>query len=266
MNGAPIISNGQLLLSLTLLFLPGAVSTLLGLGLLKSLLWGALRTFLQLSFIGYVLGFLFTLENPLVVVAVVTAMTAIATEAAMARTPSAKPFPYLISFGSLWASTFLAGTIVLSAVIAADPWYSPRVAIPIFGMILGNAMTGISLALERLFSSVREGADSVEALLALGATPWESVRDRVRQAIGAGMTPTIHSLMVVGLVSLPGMMTGQILGGADPLQAVRYQIVVMYMISAAVAVGCLLLTLSGYRRLFTEDGALRPDLRESARP
>lgn len=261
----PIITDLQLLTSLSLLLVSGAVSALFDLGLLRSLLWGAFRAFLQLTLIGYALGFLFSQEKLLVVAAVVTVMTGIATQAATSRVPSVQRFPHLLAFGSLWASTFLVGTIVLALVIRADPWYSPRVAIPIFGMILGNAMTGISLSLERLFSSVREGSETVEALLALGATPWEAVQGRVRSAIGAGMTPTINNLMVVGLVSLPGMMTGQILGGADPLQAVRYQIVVMYMISAAVAAGCLLLTGLGFRRLFTADGALRPDLRESLR-
>jgi putative ABC transport system permease protein len=127
-------------------------------------------------------------------------------------------------------------------------------------MILGNAVNGQSLAIDRLYAEVRARRDQIEALLALGATPWEAVRDCVRAALRAGMTPTVNSLMVVGLVSIPGMMTGQILGGADPREAARYQIVVMLMIAAAAAIGSMMLVGLSYRRLFTEDQALKPDL------
>ncbi|MFA7468137.1 MAG: ABC transporter permease, partial [Desulfotomaculaceae bacterium] len=95
------------------------------------------------------------------------------------------------------------------------------------------------------------------AMLTFGATPWEAIQTSVREAIRAGMTPTINSLMVVGLVSLPGMMTGQILGGADPREAVRYQIVVVLMIAAAVAIGCLILVGLSYKKLFNNDGGLQ---------
>jgi putative ABC transport system permease protein len=92
--------------------------------------------------------------------------------------------------------------------------------------------------------------------LAVGARPWEAASDQAREALRAGMTPTINSLMVVGVVSLPGMMTGQILGGVDPLEAVRYQIVVMLMITTAVAIGAMILIALSFRRLFTKDMAL----------
>jgi len=96
--------------------------------------------------------------------------------------------------------------------------------------------------------------------LTIPGTEW---RASVREAVRAGMTPTINSLMVVGLVSLPGMMTGQILGGTDPREAVRYQIVVMLMITAAVAIGCLILVGLSYKKLFNQDGALKPFVMKS---
>ena len=98
---------------------------------------------------------------------------------------------------------------------------------------------------------------------ARSATPWEAARISIREAVRAGMTPTINSLMVVGLVSLPGMMTGQILSGSDPRDAVRYQIVVMLMVSAAVAIGCFILVGLSYKKLFTEDGALKQSILQS---
>lgn len=257
------ISYPQLAMSLILLLIVGVISALLRLGLLRPLAWGALRTFLQLTLIGFALRFLFALENVGVVLGLVTFMAAIATQAATKRTPSVTRFPPVLAFLSLWTSTLLAGIIVLALVIRPDPWYSPRVAIPIFGMILGNSMNAVSLALETLYRSVRTDRERIEALLSMGATPWESVRDNIRTALRSGMTPILNSLSVVGLVSLPGMMTGQILGGADPGMAVRYQIVVMYMIAAAVATGCLMLVTLSYPRLFTENLVLRPELRGS---
>lgn len=266
MNSTVIpISYAQLAMSLLLLLIVGTISALLRLGLLKPLVWGALRTFFQLTLIGFALRFLFAMENLGIVLGLVTLMATIATHAATKRTPSVTRLSPGIAFLSLWASTLLTGIIVLVLIIRPDPWYSPRVAIPIFGMILGNSMNAVSLALETLYRSVRDDHNRVEALLSLGATPWEAVRENVRTAVRSGMTPILNSLSVVGLVSLPGMMTGQILGGAAPDMAVRYQIVVMYMIAAAVATGCLMVIVLSYRHLFTGNLVLQPELRESIR-
>jgi putative ABC transport system permease protein len=264
MNPAVIpISYGQLAFSLSLLIIVGAISAMLRLGLLRPLVWGAFRTFVQLTLIGFALHFLFELKHLGLVLGMVTFMVAVATHAAVGRAPSAKGFPPLYAFLAMWAGTVLSGVIVLVLVIRPDPWYTPRIAIPIFGMILGNSINTVSLALETLYSGVRTERERVEALLSMGATPWEAVRSNIRKAMKTGMTPILNSLSVVGLVSLPGMMTGQILGGAEPDMAVRYQILVMYMIAAAVATGCLILVTLSYRRLFTENLVLRPELRQS---
>ncbi|SFR10238.1 ABC transporter permease [Desulfoscipio geothermicus] len=258
MNGNEIIpiSNFQLALSVILVLLAGSVSALLRLGLLKSLLWGTVRTFVQLFLIGYALTYIFNLNSPPVIFAIILIMCAIATHAATRRSSNVPDYPKAIGFLSLTASTFLVGGIVVGLIITPEPWYSARTVVPIFGMILGNSMNGIALSLDRLYSETRSHIAEIESLLSFGATPWEAMRERIKEALRAGMTPTINSLMVVGLVSLPGMMTGQILGGADPREAVRYQIVVMLMIAAAVAVGCLMLVLLSYKHLFTEDAAL----------
>ncbi|MGQ9557685.1 MAG: ABC transporter permease [Desulfurispora sp.] len=255
--GVVPISNWQLALTVILVLISGGVAVWLRLGLLKPLLWGTVRTFVQLTLIGYVLTYIFAVNSPWLVLAMLLVMCLVAARTAVQRTPNVSNYSYWLGFVSLTASTFLVGSIVVELIISPVPWYSARMVIPIFGMILGNSMNGIALSLDRLYSEVRARAGEVETLLACGATPWEAVRDCVQVAVRAGMTPTINSLMVVGIVSLPGMMTGQILGGADPLQAVRYQIVVMLMIAAAVALGCLLLVLLSYRRMFNGEGALR---------
>ena len=135
--------------------------------------------------------------------------------------------------------------------------------IPIFGMLVGNSMNAIALSLDRMYSEIYAHLDQVEQLLCFGATPWEAVIVYARKAVTAGMTPTINSLMVVGLVSLPGMMTGQILAGMNPVEAVRYQFVVMIMMAAAVSIGCLLIVGFSYRRMFNEDLALVEAIRKS---
>ena len=257
------ISYAQLAFSVLLVLITGSIASLLRLGLLKSLMWGTVRTFVQLTLVGYVLTYIFKINSLWLVIAVTALMCFVAARTAVKRTPNVPGYPTYLAFVSLLASTYLVGSIVTGLIIAPTPWYSPRIVIPIFGMLLGNSMNGIALSLDRLYGDARARAAEIEALLTFGATPWEAVQASVREALRAGMTPTINSLMVVGIVSLPGMMTGQILGGADPLQAVRYQIVVMLMIAASVAIGCLLLVGSSFKRLFTEDGALQPFVLQS---
>lgn len=254
------ITHWQLALSLVLLLTAGAVSAALRLGLLRSIAWGAVRTLVQLTLIGYALTFIFELNNLFVIVLIITFMTWVAAHTSTSRFEIKSKYVKGYAFLALYASTLLVGIVVVGLIIGPDPWYSARVAIPIFGMLLGNSMNGIALSMERLYSDAKAHASEIEQLIALGAKPWEAIREYVREAIRAGMTPTINSLMVVGLVSLPGMMTGQILGGADPREAVKYQIVVMFMMAATVALGCLLLVGLLYRKLFDDEGALSPEL------
>jgi putative ABC transport system permease protein len=134
-------------------------------------------------------------------------------------------------------------------VVRVTPWYDPRYLIPLFGMIVGNAMNGAALAAERLASEMSARRAEVEAHLALGASPAEAAAEPVRLALRAALLPAVNSLMVVGLVTLPGMMTGQILAGASPLLAVRYQVVVVFMLAGAVALTSVIVALL-YRRTF----------------
>ena len=117
-----------------------------------------------------------------------------------------------------------------------------------------------SSRLDELLSSLDEQRARVETELSLGATRWEAARAPLRESIRRGMIPILNSMMVVGVVSLPGMMTGQILEGADPLMAVRYQIVIMFMLAGATSFGCMLLALLVYRRLFNPRHQLRAEL------
>ena len=259
-GGVPPIGTVQLLSTIVLVLAAGSVSALLRLGLLRSLAWGTVRTVVQLLLIGHALLFIFSMDNVWLVLATVALMAFAAAHAAKARTPHLAGSAMAITYLALFASTLVVSITVCALIIRAEPWHNARIAIPISGMILGNSMNGISIALDRLASETRNRSGEIEALLLLGASPWEAIRAPLRESLRSGMIPTINSLKTVGLVSLPGMMTGQILGGVDPLVAVRYQIVVMLMIAAAVAMGSLILLGLYYRRLFTDEEALNPGL------
>ena len=257
------ISNTQLAMSLALVLITGLISTLMQLGLLKSLLWGTFRAFIQLTLIGYVLTYIFETNRLYVIVPIIILMTFVASREATRRIKKSPHNTMLLSFLSLTASTFIVGLIVVRLIISPQPWYSARVMIPIFGMILGNSMNAIALSLDRLYAEIHAHVNEVEQLLCLGASPWEASREYVSRALQAGMMPTINSLMIVGLVSLPGMMTGLILAGMNPQDAVRYQFVVLIMVAAAVAIGCLCMLGLSFRKMFTEDMALVEPLRHN---
>ena len=257
------ISNLQLVFSVSLVIITGIISSLLQLGLVKPLIWGTIRAFVQLSLIGYVLTYVFKLNSLLVIIPLIFIMAWVASREATRRISNAPANPVPLAFLSLTASTFVVGLIVVAVIISPHPWYSARVMIPIFGMLLGNSMNAIALCLDRLYSEVQAHADEVEQLLCFGATPWEAVITLVKKAVSAGMMPTINSLMIVGLVSLPGMMTGQILAGMNPQSAVRYQFVVMIMMAASVSIGCILIVALSYKKMFNHDLALLDSMRKN---
>lgn len=256
------ISNWQLLLSVVLVLITGVISALLQLGLLKSLVWGTVRAFIQLTLIGYILTYIFQINRLVVIIPIILLMSFIASREATRRvsTPANQVWS---SFIALTVSTFIVGVIVLVLVISPHPWYSAQIMIPIFGMLLGNSMNAIALSLDRMYSEIQGHSQEVEQLLCFGATPWEAIMNYARKALVAGMTPSINSLMVVGLVSLPGMMTGQIIAGMNPQSAVRYQFVVMIMMTACTALGCLIIISLSYKRMFNDDLALVESLHKN---
>lgn len=240
-----------------LVLIAGCVSFGLGLRLEKRLAIASIRTVVQLVLIGYVLRWVFDAGHPAVVTGIMLFMILVAAHEAVRRPTRTIPGARQRAFATLVLSGLLTTFAVTYVVIGARPWYSPQYAIPLLGMILGNGLTGISLSLDQVLQQATEKRDQIFMELAHGAIRWEAARDIVRDSVWRGMIPIVNSMMVVGLVSLPGMMTGQILAGADPVQAVRYQIVVMFMIAAATSLGCTGLVWLVYRRLFNERHQLR---------
>jgi putative ABC transport system permease protein len=248
------LSPLQVGLSVLLILISGAISLALQLGMERRLLWAAVRTVVQLLLIGQVLQCIFAPKQPwYVVILLIVVMTLIAGGAAVRRTERRYRGIWLDSLIAMWASSWIVGAAGLLGVIQVQghhSWYYPQYCIPLLGMILGNTLNGISLGLDRFGAEVTGKRDQIETLLALGATRWEAAREPIQNAVRTGMIPTINTMMVVGLVSLPGMMTGQILAGMAPDQAVLYQIVIMFLIAAGTALGTVGVVIFGYFHLF----------------
>jgi putative ABC transport system permease protein len=152
----------------------------------------------------------------------------------------------------MFVSSFATAVFALLVVIGTEPWYTPQYAIPLLGMMLGNTMNGVALALDRLTSSAWQQSAIIETRLSLGQEWNEAIADITRDSVRTGMLPIINAMAAAGIVSLPGMMTGQILSGTPPLEAVKYQILIMFMIAAGTGFATMIATWLGARRLFDE--------------
>ncbi len=241
-------------LASTLLLITIGASAYLRLGLTGTLIMAGVRTVVQLSMIGLILAWVFARESEWQVLAILTVMTLIASISAKGRVK--RPYKGLLSDSiiSLSVATGVVTLIAMTLILKVSPWYRPQYIIPILGLILGNSLTAISLTTNEIVNAMHDKQVLIKSRLSLSATPFEAVHELVKSAVLNGLTPTVNSMLVVGLVSLPGMMTGQILAGADPTQAVRYQIVTMFFICAGSTLSCTLSAVLVVRRFFDERG------------
>lgn len=211
------------LLRLVVAFVPVAVAIVIlarySLGAWNGL-YATARMLIQLLVIGYVLTYIFNADQPYIVLAVLLVMMAVASWIALRPLGRRTPSRYAIAFAAVAVSGLLTLVLVTQGVLSLDPWYDPRYSIPLSGMIFSAAMNAVSLAAERY-----------DAELATGTAPAQALPT----ALNAALIPQVNTLFAVGLVALPGMMTGQILAGVEPLIAVRYQIVVMCMLFGVTA-------------------------------
>ncbi|MGO3106813.1 ABC transporter permease [Psychrobacter celer] len=247
------LTYGDIALASSLILIVLMVSWRLRLHLTKTLLMAALRTVVQLSFIGLILAWVFAREQWYEVLSILTIMTLIAGSAAKNRVKRRYKGLFIDTLLAVSVSAVLVTAIAILVILEVQPWYTPQFVIPILGLILGNSLTAISLTSNQLINAFYEQQARIEMMLSLSATPFEAVHEQIRTAIINGMTPTLNSMLVVGVVSLPGMMTGQILAGADPTQAIRYQIVTMFLICVSSTLGCTISALLTYRRFFNKN-------------
>lgn len=248
------LTYGQVALAALLIVVNGAASIALRLKLERSLLIASVRTVGQLLLVGLVLQWIFQADRWYLVVAMMIVMTLIAALTATGRNPRRYPGVWLNTIVSIWASSWLVTAYGVFVVLQNyAEWYHPQYLIPLLGMVLGNTLNGISLGLDTFTNSLVTRRDQVESLLTLGATRWEAARGPIQQAVRTGMIPVVNSMMVVGVVSLPGMMTGQLLSGTSPVEAVKYQIVIMFLIASATTLGTVSIMVLSYLRLFNRD-------------
>jgi putative ABC transport system permease protein len=237
----------------------GAISVALGLGIERRMSVAALRTVVQLGLLGLVLERVFAVREPLLVVGLLLLMTVFAAREAIGRASRRYRGVLVDAWLTMAATCFIVGGVVTQFVVGVKPWYDPQYVIPLLGMILGNSLTGISLCLDRFLDHLAVRTAEVELRIAYGATRREAFAAPLQDAVRTGMIPIINAMAAAGIVSLPGMMTGQILAGSPPLQAVAYQIVVMFMIAAAVAFGAMMVVVLAGRHFMGKDATLRLD-------
>jgi putative ABC transport system permease protein len=244
----------QVALAALLMLINGAISLALRLGMERTLAWASVRTVLQLLLIGWVLEWVFAVDRWYVVAGLLTLMTVVAGVTAGQRNKRRFPGIWFNTIVSLWSATWLVTAYGLAVVVHETPaWYQPQYAIPLMGMVLGNSLNGTSIGLNSLTDTLVAQRDQVEMSLALGASRWEAARMPIQHAVRTGMIPIVNSMMVVGIVSLPGMMTGQLLSGTNPMAAVKYQIVIMFLIASATALCTVGVVLLSFYRLFSAD-------------
>ena len=236
--------------SLGLIAIAIALSLWQRLGLAKTLALAALRTLAQLLGVGFVLSVIFASDQPIAIVALLIGMAGIAT--VVARNRIDRELPELLKW--VWMAIVLGATVTMTYVclfvIRLDPWYSPQQLVPLTGMVLGHAMTAASISGERLVSTLRNSRIEIETHLSLGATPAQAVRGYRQAAVKAGLIPTINAMMIVGLVTLPGTITGQLLGGSEPLVAAIYQILIMFMLALSTLIAALVVTYGLAKQFF----------------
>ena len=260
MNAVPL-TPVDLTVASGLIVLLGALSLALRLGVERMVLVAAARTVAQLLLVGLVLAWLFRPTNAPWLVPVALLMVSVAGYEVMRRQKRRYRggWGFWIGTVAMLVASFTLTLFALLAVIGAEPWYKAQYAIPLLGMMLGNTMNGVALGLNQLTQTAWDRRGAIEARLMLGATWSEAVGAARRDSVRTGLIPIVNSMAVAGLVSLPGMMTGQILAGAEPVEAVKYQILIMFLVASGTGFGTLAAVWLGARRLFDGRQRLRLD-------
>lgn len=251
----------DLVIAAVLLIANGVVSFWFRLGLERSLAVSALRMVVQLSVVALALRFIFALNSPLWTALFALFMAAAAGYEVVSRQERRVTGTAATALGA--GAPFFAGLVATlfatTLVIGPDPWYAPRYVLPIFGMMLGNALSGTSLVLDAMTSAVVRDRVAIEARLALGQGRYEALDSILRRALTTGLMPIVTAMATTGVVALPGMMTGQILAGIDPVSAAKYQVMIMFLIAGSTGVAVVAAGLGAVLLLTDERHRLRLD-------
>jgi putative ABC transport system permease protein len=247
------LSLGEVAASLALVALAAGISLWREADLERDIGIAVVRSFVQLTAIGYVIKLIFDTDSIALVIALLVVMVlfgAFTARSRAKRVPGAF-WPLLVALG-------LAGATTLGLVVALgvfDP--TPRYLVPVGGMVIGNAMTASAVALNRLGDEVADSRARIEATLSLGATAHEAAMPIVRRSLRSGMITLIDSTKTTGLIFFPGTMVGMLLAGASPTDAVRLQLILLYVLLGSVSIAALTATALAYRNFFTPAQQLR---------
>jgi putative ABC transport system permease protein len=248
------------LASILVLLLAG-MSWRLRLGVERRVLIAAARSTVQLMLVGLVLKVLFAQTSLPLIGLMALVMLSVAGYEVMQRQKRRYRgiWGYGIGALSMFLSAFTVTFFALIVIIGVEPWYQPQYLIPLLGMLLGNTMSGIAIALDSLTRQAWDSRGRIEARLLAGGTWDEAIEEVRRDALRSGLIPIINAMATAGLVSLPGMMTGQILAGSPPMEAAKYQLLIMFLIAAGTGLGSMAAVWIGSRRLFDDRQRLRLD-------
>ena len=247
------VSLEQVLAALALVALAAAVSRWRGADLEGDIGIAVVRSFIQLTAIGYVIQIIFDEDSFALVLGLLAVMVGFGALTARSR---ARGVPNAL--GPLLLGLTAAAAVTLGLVVGLgifDP--TPRYLVPVGGMVIGNAMTAAAVALNRLGDDVHDHAREIEATLSLGATSSQAVAPIVRRSLRSGMITLIDSTKTTGLIFFPGTMVGMLLAGADPTDAVRLQLILLYLLIGATTVAALLAVTLARRNFFTPAHQLR---------
>jgi len=259
MNETLSIPIGDLLLFLSLLFIPAGIISVRNRRLGRDLLIALIRMTLQLSLVGFYLQFLFDLNSPVVTILWVVVMVIIANTAIIQRAGLRRRKLFVPAFvGSLFVTAVVS--LLLLFTVGVDPLWDAPYLIPLVGMVLGNVLQGNIIALDRFYFSLKRERATYELMLFNGANRSEALAPFRDRAVSAAISPSIGNMMTMGLVSLPGMMTGQILGGTVPVEAIKYQIAIMTAIFLSLFFSILVNIKLTQLSSFTSFGVLRSDI------
>jgi len=247
----------SLVVSFGILVVPAGISARLRLGITREIVWAAIRAAVQLIAVGYVLGWVFARRSPMLSIVFLLIMIAIAGINTQRRQKFPMRWLWLKASLVIAAATAVPLVFILIVVVKPDPWYAPHILIPLGGMIMGNAMTSVVLGLDRFYSGLRDRWRSVETSLTLGATSFRAALPIIQGTARASLLPIINNMMVMGLVHFPGMMTGQLTAGASPVQAARYQLMILYAIATANSLATLSVIWLGIRHFFTRNHQIK---------
>lgn len=256
MSNTVDIAWWQLAVFSIILCIPLAVSRIYQLALSKEILISVGRMTLQLILVGTYLEYLFKLNNLWINLIWLLFMITIGASSIVSKThlPVNKLlFPIM---AGLAAGLFPVALILSLGVVHPLPWYSAQYLIPLSGMLLGNTLSSNIVALQNLFTAFEERKSEYEAAISLGASPYYASRDFVRSALRKANAPILASMATIGLVTLPGMMTGQILGGTSPLIAIKYQLMIMIAIFVTMTISLTISIQLTLRATFTKEGRI----------